>query len=57
MTIYQVWIVSWACDIAASEWGDEYFLLEEKAESYILSEGLLDRGYQDVYVKQIKVNT
>ena len=56
MTIYQVWIVSYASDSYSSEWGDKYFLFEKDAEDYIFKKGLLDEGYQDVYVKEIRVN-
>lgn len=56
LIIYQVWIVSWSCEIHASEWGDEYFTTKIGAENYILDKGLLDMGYEDVSVREIKVN-
>jgi hypothetical protein len=56
LIIYQVWIVSWSCDINASEWGDKYFTTKTKAEDYILDKGLLDMGYESVDVIEIEVN-
>jgi len=56
MIVYQVWIVSDSCDIMVEEWGDEVFLQEKDAEDYILHQGLLDRGYSDVYVRPLTVH-
>ena len=48
--IYAVEITTYSCDIMWDGYIDSYWTTEEKAEDYILKEGLLDKGFSSVEI-------
>lgn len=54
MTIYEVYVTTYSCDIFSEGHRKELFICKEKAEEYILVEQLFDK-YEDVCINKIEV--
>lgn len=55
MVIYAVKIVIFSSDCYGEDYIESYHSTKDKAETHILEQGLLDKGYEDVYVQEINV--
>lgn len=56
MKIYAIYICTFSCDIMEEGHIDSYWSTRDKAETNILERGLLDLGFQDVYIKEYNLD-